>query len=442
MVPANRIALSVRSEYFKTLFKKDGQFKESTDAVVSIGFSSDVLEAVVEYIHTDAGILLAKYSEDATGISSKDATGASLEISNDCMEEFQALVSLTEAAMYVGLTGLCQKAQKCLTFFMKMEPLIAIAILAASKQAGPVVSEELVSRAWSMFCGVSGEFHNAVLGRISATVLGAILQDAKAKLDNMKLFELIHTWSTCEPVNADRQNSATALVQNYVDLECIDPDDLASLVETSSLVTTGQLLDAYKKQAKKAKHHHKIAVHKPLYHNVEWKFAQSKALTTSARNVRKSDIFNGAAFALGGKYRWTVTTNSNSGFWLDDFWLGVTKSTHSFKPDKFCGRQAHCWGVYGHNGYEYSNKKSVCRPLGEAAKFGDGSCVTMTLDLSSGAPGNGTLSISVNDQDSVVAVSDLRTHLVGDLASLVPAVSCSNGSATIEDVQMLCMGNL
>ncbi|CAB9528940.1 expressed unknown protein [Seminavis robusta] len=456
LVPANQIALMVRSDYFKTMFKKDG-FKESTsNPVVSIGFCSKVLKTIVDYIHTDNASALVDYSESAVGAFTADH-----------MMEIQTLVSLTEAAMFVGLPGLCQKAQNCLFTAMNVMPSVAFAVLAASKQEGPVISKELTNQAWRSLFRANGCLNEVTLQHTSSTVLVAILQDAKANIDTTKLFNLIHSWSKCKPsvpdeTKEDRQNSAKAMIQDHVELDLMDPDDLSTLVETSGLVTKDQLYDVFKNQAKKAKKaKQECSISFPQSHSsvgqVEWKRTKSetftavndwssdpfdrdlewkrtKSKTCTAVKDWSSDTLDRDPIEVGGKYCWTVTIDPTARFGIPGVWLGVAKSTHRLSPNNFCGQQKHCWGIYGRNGNIHCGGKTMKGPV---VKFGAGSSVTMTLDLSGLSTSNGTLSISVNSQPAVVVFSNLQAQLVESDDGFVPVVSCMKTSATIVNFQRL-----
>ncbi|CAB9528941.1 expressed unknown protein [Seminavis robusta] len=430
LVPANRTALTVRSEYFKTMFKK-GAFKEATNDLVPIGFSGNVLKAIVEYIHTDKSTMLVEYSEIVIEDSSKLSAGD--------MGQFQTLVSLTEAAIYVGLPGLCKQAQNCLGIFMNVMPSAAFPLLVASKQEGPVISQELEGQAWKIYNNATNIVQNeGLLGNTSGSVVSAILQDAKGKVNNAGMFNLIHSWSKSEPSvpgepKESRNDTAKALIQDFVELEFIDPEELSSLVETSGLVTKDQLFDTYKKLAMKAKpiiSSHQS--HSSQVGSIEWKRTKSKTLT--AVSDWKSDSLNGVVFQLGGTYRWAITTGPVRDIGV---WIGVVKSTDCLDPNRFCGNQQHCWGVYGRHGSVYSCGQEVCGPSAADIKFGAGSTVTMTLDLSGDSTNNGTLSISVNDQQAVPVFSNLKARLAWIMDGFVPAVSCWKASATIGDVQRL-----
>ncbi|CAB9525777.1 expressed unknown protein [Seminavis robusta] len=435
LVGANRMALSVRSDYFKTMFKKGCQFKESTDNVVSIGFSGKILKAVVEYIHTNTTSAFV-IQQDSCGIWGH-------------MEQFQTLLSLTEAAIYFGLPGLCQKANKYLMDLQLVEPSVALAVLAASKQQpyGPVVTEELIGVCWDTLSETKA-FHEIVLSQISSQVLDAILSDANL-LDDTAIFNLIQAWSAACTEQADENHcdAVKALVRDFVDLDFVDPNVLSTTLGASGLVTSDQVLEAMEQQGAETKQRVSCHDEPPVVVGMwEWKGAKSQTLTATGDDWN-SDILQGVAFELGQKYRWQVTTNddgSEETFPL--VWLGLAKQSTIrtlVNPNKLCGDQHNCWGVSGITGSEYSNADSVHRPLGNAAKFDAGSSVTMTLDLSARNRSNGSLSIAVNGQKPILAISNLRDHLLedessdGGAAAFVPAVSCRGASVTVVDVQRI-----
>ncbi|CAB9511302.1 unknown protein [Seminavis robusta] len=429
---ANRAALSIRSPYFKTMFKKGG-FQESANDVVPIGFSSTVLKSIVEYIHTDTATILVS-----------DLAEPSPEITSGAMEEFQTLLSLTEASVYVQLPGLCRKAQKCLAVYMNANPSMAFAVLAASKLDGPVISEEMIKSAWKKITWMTGSLDGIVLGHISATALGAIFQDAHFKIDSTKSFKLCRLWSQSEPslsgeTKDDRINAAKALVQDYVELEFMDPDDLENLIVSSGLVNDNQLTSALLKQAKKAKHEHRISFHKQSLDGkmLEWKNSKSKLFSFCMKFGWRSDLLDGPVLMLGGKYQWILKIGLKNSTWMQAPWLGVTKSTHNLSPTKSCGDQKNCWGFSGSSGHAYDNgvKHGF---LGHAAVLhAQSQQVTMIFDLSDGAIDNGTLTVLVHGQGTFKAASNMRTHLVGTSVGYAPAVSCTRATVEILEFKFL-----
>ncbi|CAB9500327.1 expressed unknown protein [Seminavis robusta] len=430
LVPANRAALSVRSPYFKTMFKKGG-FQEATNDVVSIGFSGTVLKSIVEYIHTDTATILAT-----------NITKPSLEVTPGAMEEFQTLLSLTEASVYVGLPGLCKKAQKSLAIYMHANPSMAFAILAASKLQGPVISEEMIKYAWKKFAWMTGSLNKIVLGHIPATALGAIFQDAHSKIDSPKSFNLCHLWSQSEPslpgeTKDDRINAAKTLVHDYVELEFMDPDDLETLVVSSGLVSDNQLASALLKQAKKAKHEHSISFHKQsslAVEMLEWKNVKSKILANGTPDW-KTDLLDGPLLMLGRTYQWTAYINLTHASPFHGSWLGVTKSTHNLDPTKWLGDQKNCWGFSGSTGHKYEDgaKGELLVKLGQRKARQ----ITLILDLSDGNTENGTLAVSVKGRGTFIAASNMRAHLVGTSVGYVPAVSCKFATVKILEFKLL-----
>ncbi|CAB9503584.1 expressed unknown protein [Seminavis robusta] len=436
-IRANRMALSVRSPYFKTMFKK-GAFKEADKDVVPIGFSSFVLKAIVEYVHTDTASILAEIVVIDNGAVS------SSKISAEVMEKFQALLSLTEAAIYVDLPNLWEKAQNCLESLLRAYPCFGISILAASKHGGPVISGELKNQACrSIGLSKSGAFNEDVLGGINGSLLAAILRDDGVTLGDGVRFKLIVGWSKSEPsilgggTKEDRQKAAKNLVQNHIELEFIDPDDLSSLVATSGLVTTEQLCNAFQRQAKRAKHKHKVAFGRTGLrgYSYAWKCAKSITMTASRGDPWSFDTLECQPLTKG-KFQWTITLDSSGRSENRATWLGVAETSANPSSREFGGTQKGCWGVHGCYGGAWSN--GALKPVayfGPTAKFGAGATVTVILDLSVGNLSNGSLSISVNGLPFIEAVCNLKATLKGSTGGLVPAVSTTVGSATIVDYE-------
>ena len=91
-VSANRKVLAARCEFFRTMFQT-GRFQEGTSNVVPIGYSSGVLQAVVEYIYTSTfSLYMGPDVEFQLDVVSKET-----------LDKFNAFIGLLEAAEYFGL---------------------------------------------------------------------------------------------------------------------------------------------------------------------------------------------------------------------------------------------------------------------------------------------------------------------------------------------------
>ncbi|CAB9527837.1 expressed unknown protein [Seminavis robusta] len=377
LIRASRIALSVRSPFFAVMFENEN-FKETKQDIVSIAFSSTLLKAIVEYIYTDNPSFLNK-------MTNSPPSDAEIEITPEFMEsKFHSLVSLTEAAVYFGLPGLCQKTQTCLSTLLTESHALAFAILAASKQVGPVISEELTTQAIEIFDDVRSDVLNkVVLGGIDAITLKAVIQDNSLWKNHAwrseAVFRVLPAWcesnpSTPNETKEGRQEEAMIMWKDE-GLGFVQPE-----------------------------------TQKFLWYQVDPRPEAEARLNTL--------LFCIGPFLLGGKYQWEFNKKFDSQNLGSNSWLGIIKTTTRWSESECKGRR---FGIMGDNGTSWSD--GVCTQLGPDTIFGIGSHhIIMALDLTSSNGDNGTLSITINDRAPIVISSNLRGHLEGPLVGFVPVV--------------------
>jgi hypothetical protein len=421
-VPANRTILAIRSTVFrKMLF---GNFQEATKDNINVDYPGTVVKAVVEYIHTNDAEQLVEL--DVAKRNGKDIT-------DDCLEDFQTLLTLTAAAAYYGLPKLCHGVQKCLSSYLEAFPLLAFATLEACSQEGPAISEDLKQSALSKVAKLlaEGDFDATTFERCSQTAVKYILVNGKAFLPDHQCFKLIDLWRQVGSTDQNRCSNAKKLVNDHVGLHFIDPEDLSTTVASSGLVTLEQLVEAYKSQAIQAKKKFKVSFTKKqisfMCPNPTWKGANS--VTFANRGNWKSDTLECPILVVGGRYTWTVVING-----VPDVWLGVVLSSHSHAAiiSNFAGYTTGCFGLSGRSGIVYSSGSQVTL-FGEAAKLKDGDHVNLTLDLSSDAENNGTLSVSVKGKPTIRILADMCSLCDG--IGFVPALSGRNTRVTVESIE-------
>ncbi|KAL3909546.1 MAG: hypothetical protein SGARI_002551, partial [Bacillariaceae sp.] len=134
-VRANKYVLASRSKVFRQMLL--GGFSEAERDVIELEYEGKVLQAVVEYIHTDSAHILnlkkRKEQEDET----RDGS-------------ISTLVSLSAAAGFYNLPGLCNKVYDILKSTTEEEPALAFQLLAASRAEGPNVDSDLADLALTM----------------------------------------------------------------------------------------------------------------------------------------------------------------------------------------------------------------------------------------------------------------------------------------------------
>jgi BTB/POZ domain len=422
-VHANRTILGLRSPVFrKMLF---GNFQEATAKTVKVDFPSPVIYSVVKYIHTSkvegAEVPLLRL---LTNNNNHDDN----EIPRDWQEKFLALLTLTAAAAYYSLPKLCREVNRYLSTYLATYPLLAFAVLDACSQEGPAISHDLKHSALSKTIKLLSDkrFDAKILANFSNGAIESILVYGKTLLSEQHRFLLIDQW--CHPGSTDQDRGCIAkqLVKDHVDLQFIDPEYLSTTVTLSGLVTSEQLTEAYKSQAIQAKKKFKISFTKFTCPSPLW--SDSNSATFANRiSILKSDTLKCPILLAGSKYTWTVTINDEP-----DVWLGVVVSTKSpkftgkeFDDEEFDEENSGCYGYYGD---EYD--------FGHEARFKGGDCVKMTLDLALEEEDNGTLSVSVNNQPTVVICTDMLAKLPRHTnEGFVPAAACSMSKVTIESIE-------
>jgi BTB/POZ domain len=416
-VPANRTILALRSPVFRKMIF--GNFQEATGGIiVNVDYPEPVVTALVEYIHTNK----------VNPVVELDAVNSnSDEIPKAYQEEFQTLLTLTAAAAYYGLPKLCHEVQQCLSSYVMACPLLASAVLEACTQEGPAISNDLKQSAVSNIYRLllNTDFDAKMLERVSPAAVELFFVECKA-LSCDHLFLCIDTWRHFQ---ADRHPIAKQFIQDHVNLKLIDPEILSTSVASSGLVTMEQLVEAFQYQDKdiQAKHHFKLSF-TFMCRNPTWRGTNS-ATFDNTTNSWESDTLQCPILVAGGRYTWSV--NIIRGIYV---WLGVVlySASHNSTCSCYAGDVIGGYGFYGSDGDEWSSGSRTVS-LGGAARCTQGDNVTITLDLSSEVAHNGTLSVSVNGQPTIIIFADMLTKSINE--GFVPFVSCFNSEAMIVSIQ-------
>jgi BTB/POZ domain len=407
-IQVNRYALAARSPVFRRMLF--GKFVEANHPVVKIGFHSHVLKAVVEYIHKDTADIL---DEDAA------AAATTTEFMHS--EQVQTIVSTMAAGMYFQLPGLSEKAHQFLSNLLESNPSLAFAVLEGCKQAGPSVPEELEALALAKIrCLVGTDFKTAEIAMLSPCLMEEILKDPEMGAYEYELFKLLLQWAEASdddvskrtgsdpplhPSIVGRREIACQLTE-YIHLEHIDPRSLSTVVANSGLVTSEQLMEAFKLQALAAQDVHNIAFNKhrkmPIWESISDSFRQC---------LKVSPIKTGI-------HRWTLEIEEHGRY----LWVGVvqqgTAALYAFSS----------WvdGVRLYINESYGNPHNNLGML----KLATGSRVTFVIDMTPGS-GNGTLCASVDGGPMLRLFSHLLDRLDdSDESGFVPAM-CLKSPASV-----------
>ncbi|CAB9502243.1 BACK [Seminavis robusta] len=420
-VPANRVLLAVRSKVLETMLM--GNFSEATSPSIEVNFPGAVVNAVVEYIYTSNVKLLTELNPDKVeNVEDVEEKG---DISDHGQEEFQMLISLTAAAAYYNLPNLCDSANNIMETYVKKFPSMSFAVLEACAQEHPAISNNLLEMVLSHIRQNKFErLNERVLSSLSSSVLSVILSDENSKVPEYKRFEMVQLWS--EGASSDQEERlafAKDLVKDHLKLHLVCPEVLANSVAPSGLVDIKHLADAYKQQAIKAKRKYGVCFDEKAMSIAKPVWSGSNTDTFSVACGWKSDKMTCPPLVNGCKYMWAICTSGSKA--ADCIMIGVAKHSATLNINNYCGCQPSCWAVYGANGYAYYSGAQK-EFTGDGAKFGNGSHVTVTLDLSHDEANNGSFSISVNGAASVIITRNMKTHLNTD--GYVPVVSCYGGN--------------
>lgn len=256
-IPALKCILSSRSIVFRQLFY--GGFRESNASSISLGFDSIVLYSIVEYCYTD---------------------DISLRRSSNCDDSWcRNVIRLIIAADYFGFTKLIRKLQNLVLSKMYTYPILAcpfldeIDTIMGHNDDGSCYCEvftDLKKRAFDVIRwngGISlipstttkndNNYRGGALS-LQPYTLEKVLNDDELCADEITLFQALKLWcssgngndnSNNEGNNNTERQMIASKMTSYLHLEKIKPSVLCNTIALSNLVSSTQLLEAFKTQA-------------------------------------------------------------------------------------------------------------------------------------------------------------------------------------------------
>jgi hypothetical protein len=243
-VVAIRSILAMRSRFFKSLFF--GDFSESKLSTVSLGYSSLVLRAVVEYCYTDE---------------------IKVTFENLTFEETaRSMVGLVAAGNYFELGGLLSRAYRLTCLMMDEYPALACSVLdeAISGENRGSHTEELsrvalgIIRLRTESALMPRDLYGTGVHSLGEAAMELVMSDKKIQTNELKLFHCLKKWSEhvsetqkTSDIFEHRKNVARKLA-THIDFAKIAPSDLACVVADSGIVPLELLCLAYKTQALQA----------------------------------------------------------------------------------------------------------------------------------------------------------------------------------------------
>ena len=402
-IQAHRVILAARSKVFQKLLF--GDFAEAKDAVIPVGFEGSVLHAIVEYCYTDKVSLCKE------------------KVCHPYMAH--TIVSLTTAADYFEFPKLRRQVTEYACNQIIAHKLLALPFLTAADQivgSAPRIRECAVGAIQTDYTGSVLGLENKHITALSHAVLESIVSDNAIITDEIHLFRLVEQWSegpTVEESAADEQQEdrraiASVLVAKYVNFQNIFCFDLTNTVAKSGLLTTAQLLEAYKSHAERAEKTGSVPSF--MKRTPYWETSNSTVAAFGSEGAISG--FTGPTICrhpllckemASGRHVWSfeVVKLSQAGMWL-----GVT----GFEAgEKFDG-SLYNWVCYSKTNGKPRGITSFDPQMPVCPGFVQGSILTFTLDLT----GRGVLSVCVNRGVSCIICENMLK--LGKPRSFVPVV--------------------
>lgn len=249
-VMAVRSILAMRSNFFRKLFF--GNFSESSSPQVQLGYSSNVIKAVVEYSYTDE---IKTAFENLT-----------------FEETARSMVGLVAAGNYFELSGLQLRAYKLSCLMMDEYPALACAVLDEvsinneTKELGRVALGIIRLRPESSL--LPPDAYGLGVQSLGPAAMEQVMSDSEIQTSELSLFMCLKKWAEYNtPVQQQASNDTSSIttrtttrrqeerreaarnMAHHIDFSKIAPSVLSTTVQSSGLVPTELLLKAYTKQA-------------------------------------------------------------------------------------------------------------------------------------------------------------------------------------------------
>jgi hypothetical protein len=413
-IKVNRCLMAIRSAVFRRMLY--GDFAEANQSIVKLGYSMDVLKALVQYIYTDSADILKSEAHDDGFV--------------------RTLLSLIDAATYFGLPGLGRKARDLGSSSIKENPVVWFAVCGSY---GVTLTTSFEESALELIrANPKKLLEGEAIALLSESQMERILKDEKLEADEYTLFLILQAWTNTnegekigggiepkEEASASRMRTAERMTK-YISLESINPVDLSTTLTASGLVTNEQLSEAYKTQALSSQQQHGISYTKPRFQPAVWRKSNDSVLRVGATEYAdcKNELLECQALS-SGVYKWSILVEE---FTTDccDLSLGVASTAYETnEEDDRINELGYPLGwleggwAYGSKGSAYHNCTRLL-PASADRMFQGGSKVTFTLDLT----GEGTLSASVDGRPAFRLFDNMLSAFSDrECAGFVPAVS-------------------
>lgn len=404
-VGVQRAVLAARCPVFDTMLY--GDFAEASKPVIEVDYDGEVLKAIVEYIYTEESTLIKTLVEVLeNGAPPKN---------EDLVAKFSPLL---DASNFFALTGLRDKIIVLAASMIDKNPRYSVPWLAVCDSNAILAGSDIEKLAFEKIRAmpkilVDGES----AGIFTSSRIKRILECDSVDAGELLLFKILEVWANASGESSgDRIQEAKALTK-YIRLECIDPDEISSIVAYSGLVSSDQICEAYKKQALAAKGHGIVYEKRRVIH--VWKSSREVRFTPSCTGLRReTDFLDGFRFQLGCVYEWSILVEELPSSNNSRLAMGVA-NTHLLHQNTDMWQANGAWLV-GNDGWCRDNGSNI-RNYGMS--FRSGCTIWFKLDLSS----SGTLIVGVgNESPIVISDSLLAQYGSNSQCDLVPAIQFNN----------------
>jgi hypothetical protein len=368
-LPGCKGLLAARSEVFERMLL--GQFAESSEAVVKVGYPGDVLKKIVRYCYTDD-----------VDLTESDDSGKK--------EFIHQLLLLADAANYFELSQLRHRTIERAKELLKAQPDASFCYLEEAKCVGCTeVLREALNTIQTHLPNLLASSKDSIRD-LSPLSLMEVLEDTHSASEERLLYQLLEVWADSANEETDRRKIACEQLSKLIRLDLIPASILERQVASGGLVEESDINLAYKEQAKQAEK--KIEL---LYSRSSRRWKGSKSAVFQFESEKETVEFLSSERLSSGVYQWTIIVENLT----ENMFLGVEGGKHDF----WLGYNGVRWRDKFHNGQGR---------LGFRSK----SVVSMTLDLTRGG---GTLTAAVDDSEPETLFSKMVTT---DDTSFVPAV--------------------
>ncbi|CAB9526522.1 expressed unknown protein [Seminavis robusta] len=374
IIASNRYALSFRSEVFERMLL--GHYKESSSNEVEVQYTGKVMEALVEYIHTDGTGLVTVTS------GTKRKSPECDKISEEKKQETITMLSLMEASHFYQLPKLHKKAFNAIVHSLNEMPTLSFIVLETCQES--TILEGAMTLALTIVrtnqeCIKHG---NTWVAAMKATILEEIVKDdTKTKRDQYLLFEIMLGWVGSDE---EKKKYAQELIQKHICLDDLDPDFLTSTVLPSGLATTQQVYNAFQAQALYAKQKYGMLARTTIASTLDWTMTSTPVWTSSGTDISsfgdlKTDLLNCPPIKPGKKVEWTIEILKDA----ENVWLGMVVAGKGQYGNKCACHERFVGVAYCGNGIVEFDGRTI-RDGGRVSRFESGSKVTLTWDASTG----------------------------------------------------------